>query len=45
MTKAETACICELEAWVVAITVTAMVKAMVAMVTMARAEAVGVHEQ
>ena len=45
MTKAETACVCELEAWAVAITVMAIVKATVAMVTMARAEAAGVHEQ
>jgi len=39
------ACIHELEAWVVAIMVMAMVKARVVMATMARvAVAVGVHE-
>jgi len=45
LTKAEAACVCELEAWVVAITMTAMVKVTVGMATMARAEAAGVREQ
>jgi len=41
----EVACVYELEAWVVAIMMTVMVKVTVGMATIARAEAAGVREQ